>query len=208
MTDQREDQQDRDLASETDPEAQERLRQKKLDQIIQERELAINEEQKTLFTWSAPARPFKRKNREYYTTVGAIVILLSIILMFAREFLLIGVVLAMAFVAYVLSTVEPEPTEHEISTRGVRTGGKFFRWSMLGRFWFKEKYGQQMLLIETFLPFPRQLIMLLGDTKQEDMVKLLKRYLLHETPEKTFLDKASEWMGDKIPLEDTQEKKQ
>lgn len=181
--------------------ARARERQKELQDILDERELAVAQEEKRLMVWKAPARPFKERNKEYYTTIGAIVILLSIILLFAREFLLVAVIISFAFVSYVLASVKPEEVEHEITTRGIRTGGKFFRWSALGRFWFSSKFGQKMLHIETGMAFPGLLLMLIH-TQDEDRIKeMLKKYLLNETPEPTFLDNASSWLSKKVPLE-------
>jgi len=178
-----------------------RKRQEEIEGILDERERAVNQEEKTLFVWKSPARPFKERNREYYTTIGAIVILLSIILLFAREFLLVAVIVSFAFVSYVLASVKPEEVEHEITTRGIRTGGRFFRWSVLGRFWFSEKFGQRMVSIETAMAFPGQLLMLIGHQDEARVKEILRKYLLHETPEPTFLDNASSWLSKKVPLE-------
>ena len=40
---------------------------------------------KTLLKWQAPIRPFKKRDREYYTTIAAIVFLLAVILLFLKE---------------------------------------------------------------------------------------------------------------------------
>lgn len=174
-------------------------RQSRVDEIIRRRQEAFIEEEKTLFTWKAAQRVFKKRSREYFTTIGAIVVLVCLILLFVQEFLLIAVIGSISFVAYVLATVEPESTEHEISTRGVRTGGKFFRWDELGRFWLDESLGQRILHIETYKVFPRQLVFLVEDP--DKMKDLLSPYLLQEKPEPGFLDKASDWMSEKVPLE-------
>ena len=185
----------------TDPKLEEDKRQKRIEALMVERELSMQEEEKAVFVWQAPARPFKERNREYFTTIGAIVLLLSIILLFAREFLLIAVIIALSFVSYVLASVKPEEVEHQITTRGIRTGGKFFRWDQLGRFWFSSKFGQRILNVETFLGFPQQLLMLIDGDKEQGFVDKLKVYLLNETPEEGFLDRASNWLQEKVPLE-------
>lgn len=180
-----------------------RERQGRVDAIMEERDLAFQDEEKQILKWKAPARPYKERSREFYTTVGAIVILVSLILMFAKEFLLIAVVLALAFAVYALSSVKPEMVEHEITTRGIRTGGKFFRWDALGRFWFSQKWGQRMLNVETYLTFPTQLLMLLGDKEENEMKEILRKYVLNETPEPNFLDKSAKWLTEKVPLEES-----
>ena len=53
------------------------------------------EERKEVYlAWASPSRLFKKRDREYFTNVGAIVVLLIVILNFAREFLLIAAVVS------------------------------------------------------------------------------------------------------------------
>ena len=53
--------------------------------------------EKVLVEWSAPARPYKERSREFYTTILSIAFLLGVILLLLKEFLLIGVIIAFAF---------------------------------------------------------------------------------------------------------------
>ena len=158
---------------------------------------------KTLLEWKAASRLFKKREREYFTTIGSIVFLLAIILLFLQEWFLIVVMVALMFVAYIFSTVQPEEVEHKITNRGIFTGGDSYAWAVLGRFWFTEKWGQKVLHFETLLGFPRRLTLLLGKTDQEQVKKILADYLLWEEPEKTWIDNASQWLSSHIPLEKT-----
>jgi hypothetical protein len=156
---------------------------------------------KTLLVWTAPERPFKKRSREYFTTIGAIVFLIGVILLFLQEWLLILVMVALMFVAYIMSTVEPRQVEHQITNRGIITGGKKYEWETLNRFWFTEKLGEKILQIETLVGLPRHLFLMLGETKQEAIKKILADYLPFEEPEKTWIDNASEWISRRVPLE-------
>ena len=158
-------------------------------------------EERVLVSWRAAGRPFKRRDREYYTTIGAIVFLVAIILLFLKEWLLIAVMIALAFVAYVLASVPPEETKHELTNKGIRTGEKLYRWQELWRFWIEEKWRQKMLVVETRYKFPRRLLLMLGEADEELVKRTLKEYLFLEKPEPTFMDKASEWLVEKVPLE-------
>lgn len=158
---------------------------------------------KTLLTWSAPERPFKRRSREYFTTIGAIVFLLAVILLFLKEWLLIMVIVALMFVTYVMATIEPRKVEHKITNKGITTGGKTYLWQELGRFWFGEKWGQKILYVESPARFPRHLILLLGDIEEKRVKQLLSRHLSFEEPQKTWIDGASEWLSARVPLEKT-----
>jgi hypothetical protein len=156
---------------------------------------------KTLLTWKAPERHFKKRSREYFTTIGAIIFLIGIILLFLQEWLLIVVMVALVFVAYIFSTVAPREVEHQITNKGIVTGGRRYNWDQLGRFWFSEKWDQEALQVESFFGMPSRLILLLGGTKKDQVKKILSEYLPFEEPEKTWMDSASDWISRRVPLE-------
>lgn len=160
-------------------------------------------ELKTLLSWKSPARPFKKRNREYFTTIGAIVFLLAVILLFLKEWLLIAVIIALMFVAYVLASIPPEEVEHKITTRGIVTGNRTYVWDDLSKFWFSQRWKQTILNVETKLRFPGQLLLLLGDTNKDKVKEILGKYLSFEQPETTWMDNAAEWLAKKVPLEKT-----
>lgn len=153
-----------------------------------------------VFTWKAPSRPFKKRNRQFYTTVAAIVFLISLILFFAGQFLPIAVVISVAFLGYVLSSVPPEDVEYRLTTYGVRVDNQLHYWEELGRYWFTTKYGQQLLHIET-IRFPYRLTLVTGDKTEAELSKILSEVLLKEKPKATFYERAAEWLQEKVPLD-------
>lgn len=156
---------------------------------------------KSLLKWQSPIRPFKKRDREYYTTIAAIVFLCAVILFFLKEWLLIAVMVSLMFVAYVLATVPPENVSHEINTRGIVTGGKAYKWEDLEFFWFSKKWKDTILHIDTRLNYPARLAMLLGVQKQKDVKRLLEKYIELEAPEETLIDRSAKWLSEKVPLE-------
>ncbi|MBU1031476.1 hypothetical protein KKE03_00940 [Patescibacteria group bacterium] len=160
------------------------------------------EEIKTLLSWEAPARPFRKKDRSYYTTVAILAVLLILIAFLAHEFLLIGVILSFAFVAYVLAFVSPHSVTYKISTQGITIGEDFYLWHFLDAFWFKEKEKSKVLHIQTRLRFPAQLMLVLGDQDEEQIKKIVSRFLPYvEVPYKTWMEKWSESLQKHFPLE-------
>lgn len=159
-------------------------------------------ENTTILIWKSSSRPFKKRDREFFTTIGAFVFLIAVILLLLKEFLAIGVLLALMFVSYVLATAEPEIVEHSISTNGFTSMGHFYKWEELLSFWFGEKWGQSILTVSFKLrPFSR-LIILVPPELQEKVKGELKKYLtFQEKPEKTWLDNAADWLAKKVPLE-------
>ncbi len=155
---------------------------------------------KTLLEWQSAARPFKERDREVFWTAGAIVALISVILFFVKEFLLIAVILSLYFVFWVLNTVAPEKVSHKITSLGMESGGQIYKWENLGRFWFSKKWGNNILNVETKKGLSGRLLMLLGPEK-EKVKKILSNNLTFEKPEKTWLNGTSEWLQKKVPLE-------
>jgi hypothetical protein len=157
-------------------------------------------EKKTIVSWRAPSRPFKKRDRHYYTTVAAIVFLISLILFFAGQFLPIAVVISVGFLAYVLSSVPPHNVKIEITTYGIEIEDLLYYWEEMGRFWLEEKYDQELLTIEV-MRFPGRIILMFEEGKKEELREILSEVLLEEKPAETFYDKAAKWLQDKIPLE-------
>lgn len=160
------------------------------------------EEIKTLLSWQGPSRPFRKKDRSYYTTLAIIVILLVLILLLAREFLLIAAILSLAFVAYVLAFVPPHRIQYRISTQGVTVGDDFYFWHFLDSFWFKDKEGYKVVHMQTRLRFPAQIMLVLEEVDVEIVKKIVSRFLpFHEIPYKSWLEKWSESLQKNFPLE-------
>lgn len=164
---------------------------------------------KVLFAWKAAVRPFKKRNKEYWTTVFAILFLLVLILFFVKEWFLIAAIISLAFVYYVLSTVPPEEIEYRITNKGVAFEDKSYDWEYLWRFWFSNKYDQRLLNIDTRLNLPGRLLFVIKKEDEKQIKEILEKYLLNEEAPLTFFDKASAWLAKKVPLdlEEKEEKK-
>jgi hypothetical protein len=158
---------------------------------------------RTLLSWEAPSRPFRKRDRSYYTTIAILVILLGLIAFLAQEFLLIGVLMALTFVAYVLAFVPPGIITYKISTQGITIGDHFYFWHYLDSFWFKKKEGHNVLHIQTHLRFPGQLMLVMGEEAgEEEIKKIVARFLpFHEIPETTLLDRWADSLQKHFPLE-------
>lgn len=163
----------------------------------------VERREEELLVWMSPSRLFKRRDREYFTNIGAIVFLLTIILVFAREFVLIAAVLSIVFLIYVLSTVPPEDIKHRITNLGLESAGHFYRWEELVEFWFEEQWGQTMVMLRPIIG-PR-IVILLGSEDRTKIRELLARFIPYrEKPERSWVDNASNWLTQKIPLEKPQ----
>lgn len=153
-----------------------------------------------IYSWQAPSRPFKKHNRNYYSTVGVIVLLVSLILIFAGQVLPIAVVLAVTFLAYVLTSIPPQAVTYQVTTYGIRIEDKLFYWQLMSRFWYTKKYGDTLLNIE-ISEFPERLTLVLRDANKDLLTDILSELLLQQQPPFTLYERVAKWMQDKFPLD-------
>lgn len=159
------------------------------------------EQERTLFVWKAPSRPYKTPGKQFLTVPMVIAILVGIIFLLAGEWMAIAVIAAIIFAYYMWSTVPPQEAEFVITNRGLRVGGQLYVWNVLTRWWMGEKWGQKLLMVETPVSMVGRLIMPLGEAPENKVMEIMEKFLLKEKPGDTWLDKSEKWMTNKFPLE-------
>lgn len=175
--------------SQTDPSKQE---------YFPDIEKPIQEE--LVFQWQAPSRPFKKRKRQYFTTIATIVLLLCLILFFAGQILPVAVVIAVAFLSYIMATIPPQAVTNSITTFGIHNENDMYFWDEIGRFWFDKKHNDAILHLEVDR-FPFRLTLLLGDEKQDVLKEILSEVLINEKPPLTETEKLAAWLQKKVPLD-------
>ena len=157
---------------------------------------------KSLVEWTAPARPFRRKDRSFFINSAIVIILLSLILLLMGEYLAILALLALIFVTYALNLTPPEEINYKITNQGISVADHFYPWDNLDYFWFIHKDGHRILNILTDLKFPSVLIVPLGSSDEDNLRRALSRYLIFlEIPPKTLMDSWSERLQKHFPFE-------
>lgn len=161
---------------------------------------------KVLLSWKAAARPFRKKDRSFYTTVAILLGLISGIAFFSGQVMLIGVFLALGFLIYVLNFIPPEEIEYKLSNQGVTIGDHFYHWQQLDSFWFSERDGFKILHLLTLIRFPGVLMLVLGENpSQEEIKKTVAKFLpYHEIAPKSQIEKWSDSLQKYFPLENPQ----
>ncbi len=153
--------------------------------------------EKELFTWSAPSRPFKRQSREFYITALSVAVLFGLILYFIDGIMPVLLIVAFGFLFYVLSTIEPEKIDYKITSYGIRIANSLTPWENFIRFWFSERMGSHVLVLEVGGIIGR--IELIYEEKDKPAIeKILRKYLLHDEAVPTVLDKGANWVARKI----------
>lgn len=162
---------------------------------------------KTFLAWEAPERIFKPRNKDFWTTILSIALLISIILFFAKEYFLIAVIFALIFLYYVLSTQPPKNISYKITNQGLVWGEQKHPWNSLDYFFIDQEDGQNILYVNTLINFPKRLIMPLGDQDKKEVRKIMEDFLPYHKPEPNFIEKSTDWLAKTFPLDSTSENK-
>lgn len=154
--------------------------------------------EKDLVTWVAPARPFKRRDKQFYVTTISIAGMVCLILFLAEGAMPVILIISLIFLYYVMSTVAPEDLEYKITTKGIKVGGRRTDWQSLGRFWFAKRFDSELLMLETNM-IPNRMELVIKTEVKGEIEKILKEYLVQEEVSPSNLDKAVDWFSKKLP---------
>jgi Ca2+/Na+ antiporter len=169
--------------------------------------IAQAEPEVLLAEWAAPARVVTPRTREYYSSLLVIVLLLSLILFFANQLVLIAVMWSFLFVTYVLASVKAETVIHQITTYGLRYRNKLYYWNQIARFWVRNNRGVLELHLETPALWGNEIILLASHQAEvdgasiENLAEVLALYVRYEEPIPSQMDKWVQWLEEKFPLE-------
>lgn len=157
---------------------------------------------KSIISWKSPVRVYKARSRKYFVKVLLYALVFVLAAIAFGEFFLVGVILALVFVAFVLALAAPETIEHKITNMGITSGGRAFLWEELDSFWFDKKGEDRLLVIATRLHFPGRLIILLTSVSDRTLLDLLEKHLhFHHGPVHTSLDRWALWLQERVNLE-------
>ena len=154
--------------------------------------------EKDLFTWTAPARPFKRRNRKFWTTVLVMVGIFGFILLLIEGVMPVLLIISVIFLFYILTTVEPGNIDYKITNKGIRIAERLNPWPDLFRFWFTIRFDTKLLVLQTFgLTGRLELVINKGD--EDKIRKVLKPYVAEEEAPPSQIDKMANWLSSKLP---------
>jgi hypothetical protein len=156
------------------------------------------EPERELISWKAAARPFKRRDKRFYVTIFAMALIVGVVLFAIEGVMPVILIIALVFLFYVLSTVEPEEVEYVVTNKGVKVAGKKTEWAYLGRFWFRHQFDSELLVIEAANLVGRMELVIDKD-KKDEIKKALSSHLTEEEIPPAYLDKAANWFAQKLP---------
>lgn len=154
-----------------------------------------------LFAWKAPLRPYKKKGKNVLRFYLALALLLSLIIFFFGDKILLIPIWAVLFLFYTL-TVTPSPeVENKITKFGIETAGITLRWEALSHFYFTRRLDFVMLTIVSHGPYYLHSYLIIPDQeiKNKVMMFLSEHLIYQDKPNKTITDKMAEWLAHLLP---------
>lgn len=156
------------------------------------------ETEKDLITWIAAARPFKRRNKEFFITVGAMAGVVGLVLFIIEGALPLILLISLLFLFYVMSTVEPANIEYVVTNFGIKVAGKRTDWQQMKRFWFVKRLNSELMVIETF-GIPGRMEVVIKPDMKENLKKTVSDYIPFEEAAPSYVDKATNWVSGRMP---------
>jgi hypothetical protein len=159
------------------------------------------EQEKELLSWKAKSRPYKSAEAQTRSVLIVLGTLIGLVLIFAREWMLLLVIIAGAFYYYAITRTPPEQVEYTITNKGIRAFGRLYMWWELSRWWWEEKLGTKLLALELKTGVMGRFYLPVEGIKDNEVEKVMEKYLLFEKPQITWMDKTAKWVQEKFPLE-------
>lgn len=157
---------------------------------------------RTLLSWKAPSRPFRKKGREYFFSALLITMLAEIILFLFSQYEFMMAIAAVLFLAFALAITTPKDFRFKISTEGVSIEDHYYIWDELYDFYFKKVDGIDVLFVRTHDFIPGELKIPLTDISKDHLRKVMLQYLPYrEIVRPTFMEKSADWLSRNFPLE-------
>jgi hypothetical protein len=156
------------------------------------------EAEKVLFQWRAAERPFKKRDRQFWRTVIVIATIFGLILFLVEGTMPVILIISVIFLFYVLSTVEPDEVQYQITNRGVKIADKTTQWINVTNFWFTQRLSTNLFIIG-INTLPGRLEFVINPQDKEKIREAASLYVPEEETPPSGIDRATNWFSNKLP---------
>lgn len=155
----------------------------------------------TLFKWTAPLRPYKKNSGKVLRFFVALAVLLSLIMVFFGDNILLIPIWALLFLFYVLTITPPPDIENKITQFGIETAGITLRWEVLSHFYYTERFGYYILTMVTHGPYYLHSYVVVPNEEIKGIVtQILSQHIMFQAkPKRTLTDRIIHVLSHLIP---------
>ncbi len=154
-----------------------------------------------LYQWKAPLRAYKKSSKTILRFYIAVALLLSLIIFFLGDRILIIPIWSVLFLFYVLTITPPPEVENKITRFGIETVGITLRWEALSHFYFTTRFGYTILTVVTDPPYNFHAYMVVpSPTIKKQVMRILAEHIVYqEKPNLTLTDRMIHWLSYLVP---------
>jgi len=154
-----------------------------------------------VYFWKAPLRPYKKRGKLVLRFYLAVALLLSLIVFFFGDKILLIPIWSLLFLFYVLTITPPPEIENKITRFGVETAGITLRWEALSHFYYRTRFGFNVLTIVSQAPYFYHAYLVIPNNEiKKTLTSILSEHLIYqEKPQQNFTDKMVDWLSSLIP---------
>lgn len=162
------------------------------------------ENPQVIFSWKAPLRPYKKRSRLVLRFYLAVALLMSLIVFFFGDKILLIPIWAILFLFYVLTITPPPEVENKLTKFGMETSGITLRWESLSHFYFTKRFDFYVLTVVSHAPyFYHAYLVVPSDEVKKNVMLILSEHLIYqEKPQRSLTDKMVDWFSKLIPDEE------
>jgi len=156
-----------------------------------------------IYSWKAPLRPYKKRRKLILRFYFALSFLLSLIIFFFGEIILLLPIWSIIFLFYTLTITPPPEVENKITTFGIETAGVIASWENLSHFYFGQRFGFDTLTIVGKPPFFYHFYLVIPNKEvKEKVFYILTQHIIYqEKPQKTITEKMADFFLSLLPEE-------
>lgn len=154
-----------------------------------------------ILSWKAPIRPYKKRGKNIIRFFLALAFLLSLLVIFFADTILLIPIWSVLFLFYVLTVTPPMEVEHKITKFGIESADTTMRWELLSHFYYTQRLGFTLLTIVSHPPFSMHAYFVVPneDIKKKITATLSEHLIYQEKPNRTFTEKLIGWLSMLIP---------
>lgn len=162
-----------------------------------------------LYSWKSPERLWKEKDKSWYVVYSFFFTVVIALLAMMGEWVLIVAILGFAFLWFVQGSVAPLIIEHTISTIGIKTYNKLYKWHEIKCFWFSYKNEGLILNLDLYSEnnpdavFKRRISLIIDEKDMHHLFDLLFDYIEYGAVEEVGVNILTELIyGKYIDIEE------
>lgn len=158
------------------------------------------------YQWVAPSRLTVNRDRQWYWTMGLLLMIMVTIAIIFREFIWVAVVLAFFFALYVNASIPAADIVYKLTRQGLEIGEgdslEIYAWEQFLDYSYYFKSNREMLYIDTIIGMPQRIQILFNQEDRKNIAMILEAHLPYK-----LVPKKQGWVaryleGIYIPLHD------